>query len=231
MPDVNADFSRPAWLAPEAFVWTPSPQTGVERVMLDRVGDEVAVATSLVRYAPKSRFPPHDHALGEEYLVLEGEFADEHGRYGPGTYVRNPPGSRHTPFSDPGCVIWVKLRQFYPEDQRQLVERLDLPVPRDGHAIRELHRFRDEAVAVVAVQTDAELALPAADRVQELFVIEGSIRWSERSLGARGWLRVPAGEGVRITAAEPCRLLHKIRPAVAVPGGATGATSAASAGT
>lgn len=229
MPDVNADFSRPTWLEPAAFEWRPSPQAGVERVMLDRVGDEVAVATSLVRYAPASRFPAHDHALGEEYLVLEGEFADEHGRYGPGTYVRNPPGSRHMPFSDPGCVIWVKLRQFYPEDQRQLVEALDLPIPAQGHSARELHRFRDEVVTGLGVQTDAELALPAVDRVQELFVIEGEVVWEGRRLETRGWLRLPAGEAIRITAAAPSRLLHKIRPAVAVPR-ATGATSAASAG-
>ncbi|MEQ8860115.1 MAG: cupin domain-containing protein [Pseudomonadales bacterium] len=231
MPDVNADFGQAACLAPEEFRWVPSPQPEVVRVMLDRVGDEVAVATSLVRYAPGSRFPAHEHALGEEYLVLEGEFGDEHGRYLPGTYVRNPPGSRHTPFSDPGCVIWVKLRQFYPEDQRQMVEAIDLPVPARASTVRELHRFRDEAVSVAAAQTDAVLVFPACGQIQELFVIYGAVRWADRTLGARGWLRVPAGEPIRVTALEPTRLLHKIRPAIAVPGGATDATSAASAET
>ena len=108
--EIRADLTLPACQHPEDWTWVDSPQPGVARVMLDRVGDEVAVATSIVRYQPGSRFPAHLHARGEEFIVLEGEFADEHGRYPAGSYVRNPPGSRHAPFSDPGCMIWVKLR-------------------------------------------------------------------------------------------------------------------------
>jgi len=228
MPDVRADFHEPAWLAPEDFQWVRSPQAGVERVMLDRVGDEVAVATSLVRYAAGSRFPAHEHGLGEEYLVLEGEFGDEHGRYGPGTYVRNPPGSRHTPFSDPGCVIWVKLRQFHPDDQRQLVTDADSAMPPDGYSLRKLHEFNGEVVTTVAVQGRAAVTFPALDRVQEVFVFAGSIRWRQQTLNARGWLRIPAGEALAVEALVPSRLLHKVRPDVALPD-ATDARSSASA--
>ena len=91
-----------------------SPQAGVERRLLDRIGGEVARATSLVRYAPASAFPAHEHALGEEFFVLSGVFSDEHGDYGEGTYVRNPPHSRHTPRTAAGCTILVKLRQMQP---------------------------------------------------------------------------------------------------------------------
>ena len=234
MPQVNADFDQCAWLTPEQFRWIASPQGGVERVMLDRVGDEVAVATSLVRYAPGSTFPAHVHALGEDYLVLEGEFGDEHGRYPPGTYVRNPPGSRHTPFSEPGCVIWVKLRQFHPDDQRQLVTTLDAPIPAQGAAVRQLHRFGDEVVTALAAATGAVLMFPDSADVQELFVIEGQVAWEGRTLGPRAWLRVPAGAAIDIRVSAPSRLLHKIRPAHAVPssdGDATRATAAASAKT
>ena len=94
---------------------------GGQRVYLDRDGDEVAVATSIVRYAAGANFDPHGHALGEEFLVLEGVFSDEHGDYPAGTYVRNPPGTKHTPRSDPGCVIWVKLRQMDLAHQLHLV--------------------------------------------------------------------------------------------------------------
>ena len=66
--------------------------------MLDRIGDEVARATSIVRYAPGSSFARHEHAKGEEFLVLEGIFSDDSGDYPAGFYVRNPPGSGHTPF-------------------------------------------------------------------------------------------------------------------------------------
>ena len=101
----------------------PSPTAGVDRRMLDRIGAEVARATSIVRYAPASRFPAHVHGGGEEFLVLDGVFQDEHGDFPAGSYVRNPPQSRHTPGSAPGCTIFVKLWQFDPDDRTQV--RLD----------------------------------------------------------------------------------------------------------
>ena len=59
--------------------WIASPAGGVDRKMLDRIGDEKARATSIVRYAADSAFPEHEHPLGEEFYVLEGVFSDEHG--------------------------------------------------------------------------------------------------------------------------------------------------------
>lgn len=53
---INADFSRRAAHSKDQQ-WIASPQAGVERVMLDRVGDERARATSIVRYATGARFP------------------------------------------------------------------------------------------------------------------------------------------------------------------------------
>ena len=76
---LNANFQERVVLRPEDHQWVPSPMPGVTRMMLDRVGEEVARATSLVRYAPQSQFSPHAHGGGEEFLVLEGVFADEHG--------------------------------------------------------------------------------------------------------------------------------------------------------
>src|SRR6476661_2253843 len=118
---INADFTKRVVLATNDLPWSPSPQAGVERRLLDRIGGEVARATSLVRYAPASAFPAHSHALGEEFLVLDGVFSDEHGDYPAGTYVRNPPGSRHSPRTAPGCTILVKLRQMAPSEKTRLV--------------------------------------------------------------------------------------------------------------
>lgn len=92
---INANFARRVSVASSDYQWVSSPQGGVERVMLDRVGDEVARATSVVRYAPNSSFPFHMHAQGEEILVLSGTFSDESGHYPAGWYLRNPPGSGH----------------------------------------------------------------------------------------------------------------------------------------
>ena len=116
--EINADFSQRASVHADTD-WVPSPMPGVDRRMLDRIGDEVARATSIVRYAPGSAFSAHTHTGGEEFLVLEGVFQDEHGDYPAGTYVRNPPTTAHTPSSEPGCTIFVKLWQFDMEDRNQ----------------------------------------------------------------------------------------------------------------
>ena len=118
--ELNADFSRRVVIKPDNYVWEPSPMPGVERMKLDRIGDEVARATSLVRYAPDSTFSPHEHSGGEEIFVLEGVFGDEHGEYPAGTYIRNPIGTSHQPvIGAEGATIFVKLHQFSKQDERQ----------------------------------------------------------------------------------------------------------------
>jgi quercetin dioxygenase-like cupin family protein len=210
--NIRADLSQPALVLPEEWTWVPSPQAGVERVMLDRVGDEVAVATSFVRYAPDSRFPGHSHALGEEFIVLEGEFGDEHGRYPPGTYVRNPPGSQHVPFSEPGCLIWVKLRQFQTDDLVQSVATLTESAPATGQSRRELHRCGTETVAEIAAAAGETVVLEPMDQVQEVLVLEGEIEFGGRCVSSWGWLRVPASQGASLEARTPVRLFWKTRP-------------------
>src|SRR5215475_13110315 len=116
LANINEDRTRPALVHAARLPWLPSPEPGVERRPLERIGAEVAIASSVVRYRAGSRFAAHTHGLGEEFLVLEGTFSDERGHYPAGTYVRNPPGSRHGPFSENGCVIFVKLRQMAPDD-------------------------------------------------------------------------------------------------------------------
>src|SRR5437773_5517470 len=114
---INADFTKRASVHAGESEWVKSPMPGVERRMLDRIGDEVARATSIVRYAPGTAFSPHTHSGGEEFYVLDGTFQDERGDYPAGSYVRNPPTSRHTPRSQAGCTIFVKLFQFDPADR------------------------------------------------------------------------------------------------------------------
>ena len=96
---LNADFSKAVVIDTAQLPWEDSPMAGVQRRKLDRIGDEVARATSLVKYAPKSYFSPHTHGGGEEIFVIEGVFSDEHGDYPAGTYIRNPIGTTHKPHS------------------------------------------------------------------------------------------------------------------------------------
>lgn len=108
--NLNHDFRLRVVQHAADAVWTPSPLPGVTRCMLDRVGDEVARATSLVSDAAGSRFDAHGHPGGEEILVLDGVFSDEYGDYPAGTYLRNPPGSRHAPYTGAeGALIYVKV--------------------------------------------------------------------------------------------------------------------------
>jgi len=110
--EINADFSQRIVINHHDLPWRASPELGVERRMLERQGDEVAKATSIVRYQPGSKFQIHTHELGEEIFVLDGIFSDETGHHDAGTYVMNPPGSAHAPFSEFGCTLFVKLRHL-----------------------------------------------------------------------------------------------------------------------
>src|SRR5215471_19419058 len=120
---INDDLTGPVIVHAAQLPWTSSPAAGVDRRMLFRIGDEVARATSIVRYAPRSAFPRHTHGGGEEILVLDGVFQDEHGDYPAGSYFRNPPGTSHVPASKDGCTIFVRLWQFRDGDRDQIVRR------------------------------------------------------------------------------------------------------------
>jgi anti-sigma factor ChrR (cupin superfamily) len=116
---INDDRTVPAIVQATQLPWQASPAAGVDRRMLFRIGDEVARATSIVRYAPRSAFPRHTHGGGEEIVVLDGVFQDEHGDYPAGSYFRNPPGTSHVPASMDGCTIFVRLWQFRDGDREQ----------------------------------------------------------------------------------------------------------------
>src|SRR6185312_2144395 len=162
--ELNADFTRRAVVHAAQLAWVSSPTPGVERRMLDRIGGEVARATSIVRYATHSHFPRHVHGGGEEFFVLEGVFQDEHGDYPAGFYIRNPPTSAHTPGSEPGCTIFVKLWQFDPTDRTDLrIDTHKLPFTADprrpGVEVAELFHDAYEAVTLERWSAGAQITL------------------------------------------------------------------------
>ncbi len=196
---VNADFSKRVAIATDEMPWIPSPQAGVERRLLDRVGGEVARATSLVRYAPASTFPAHEHTLGEEFLVLSGVFSDEHGDYSAGTYIRNPPGSRHAPRTASGCIILVKLRQMKPTERVRLVIDTVTAAWRQGDSAGTtqllLHNDRNtgERVTVERLTPGAHQFEVDCPGGEEIFILSGGLRDEHGSYGAGSWIRNPAG--------------------------------------
>jgi len=195
--EVNADFSQRVVLDTNALDWIPSPLPGVDRRMLDRIGNEVARATSIVRYAPGSSFSAHTHSGGEEFLVLDGVFSDEHGDYGPGFYVRNPVGSAHTPSSAEGCTILVKLWQMDPEDQTFV--RTDTAngdwqaTDADDVENLALHSYGSEEVMMFRLAPGASVPRHGHDGGEELLVLEGELADEHGRYPAGSWLRSPPG--------------------------------------
>jgi len=169
---------------------------GVERMMLDRIGDEVARATSLVRYAPNSTFSPHVHSGGEEFLVLEGEFGDEHQTYPAGSYVRNPIGTSHSPrVGEEGCIILVKLHQFDKHDTAPVViytRNTDLPSESvAGLTATLLHQFQEERVMLIRWEPNTAFKEHTHHGGEEIFVVEGCFSDEDGDYPSGTWVRYP----------------------------------------
>ncbi|MEM7253565.1 MAG: cupin domain-containing protein [Pseudomonadota bacterium] len=212
--EINANFRNRALVSAGVEPWIPSPMPGVSRRMLDRVGDEVARATSIVRYDAGSHFSAHTHNGGEEFLVLAGVFQDEHGDYPVGTYVRNPIDTRHTPASVEGCEIFVKLWQFDPGETAPLRVHIDdvdyQPTP-DQPSVHDAILFEDarETVRVERWAPGAARTVTVVGGL-EILVLEGALKVGEATLERYGWLRAPDGDALELRAGnEPLRLWTK----------------------
>ncbi|HZR71785.1 cupin domain-containing protein [Bradyrhizobium sp.] len=202
---INDDFTRPVIVHAARQDWIASPAAGVDRRMLFRIGDEKARATSIVRYAPGSAFPRHTHTGGEEFVVLDGVFQDEHGDYPAGSYIRNTPGTSHVPASKGGCTIFVRLWQFRSDDQAQTVrqpgEGQRVP-PRAGAAAATL-LFDDgrEEVRFEDWQPDASVTVENSKGL-ELLLVSGGLRIGKETLEPQAWVRLPAGMALEAQASH-----------------------------
>ncbi|GEA12385.1 cupin domain-containing protein [Alteromonas sp. KUL49] len=191
----NADFNEAVIIKPDDYEWRQSPMIGVERMFLDRIGDEVARATSIVRYAPNSEFPSHQHDGGEEILVLDGVFADEHGEYPSGYYLRNPIGTAHRPrVGASGALLFVKLHQFAKDDTLQLAVNTNGAKWRflaDGLSNMLLHSYESECVDLLRFSELTTLAQQAFVGGVEYFVMEGGITVNDEFCTKGSWIRLP----------------------------------------
>ena len=173
---LNMDFSQRVVIRTAEQPWVASPAAGVERKPLAREEAERGHATSVVRYLPGSAFARHEHPLGEEILVLEGVFSDETGHYPAGTYLRNPPGSGHAPFSEQGCTLLVKLHQFDKRDTATV--RVDTNTAEwlpgiGGLQVMPLHEFEHEHVALVKWPANEVFQPHRHFGGEEIFVLSG----------------------------------------------------------
>jgi len=213
--NLNADLRLPASAIADELCWMLSPEPGVMRKVLDRVGGECAKrATTIVRYAAGATFSEHTHDGGEEFLVLDGTFSDESGDYAKGWYIRNPPGSSHTPYSDDGCEILVKLGQMHIFDRKPVrintnCANAEWQIADCGTRTLKLFDGPHEHVALVNWPKGLKLDPVRFSSGLEIFVLKGRFvdEYGDHKPGT--WLRIPAGHGHQPRAIEDCELYVK----------------------
>ena len=175
--------------------WIDSPSSLVKRIPLERDGAESGRVTSIVEYKPGAKFKEHHHPRGEEILVLDGVFSDEHGDYPKGTYIRNPPNSSHAPFSENGCLLLVKLDQFQDGDSKKVIvntEQNDLWRPGiGGLKVLPLHQFETESCALVHWPKDEKFQKHSHFGGEEFFVLKGVFEDEYGKYPTGTWVRSP----------------------------------------
>lgn len=213
---LNGDLSVRVAVDTQSLEWTPSPSGTVWRKRVHRVGPpESGQVTSVVRYEAGARFPKHDHPGGEEILVLEGIFSDEHGDWPAGTYLLNPEGFTHSPFSVEGCTLFVKLRQL-PGSNRQHVALQTADQPWKP-SVRKISSWKKlyaqdpytDFMRLEAWDIPAELGQINFPQGAELFVLKGQFTDTLGTYVTHSWLRVPPGGSVTPTSDDYCELYIK----------------------
>ena len=196
MDGLNQNFQSRVVIDTLTQDWHSSPCSGVRRIYLERDNySEFAKASSIVEYEADSSFQTHTHENGEEFLVLSGTFSDENGDYPSGTYVRNPHGSSHSPFSKTGCKILVKLRQFDKNDKSRIVIREDdykwLPGICQGLTVMPLHSYQSEHSALVKWEPHTKFSNHSHWGGEEIYILRGTL-FDEFGVYKKGtWIRSP----------------------------------------
>ncbi|KEQ19485.1 cupin domain-containing protein [Endozoicomonas numazuensis] len=191
---LNMNFQESIIIQTEKQEWQPSPASTVFRKQLAREDKESGHATSIVQYVAGASFPEHPHPTGEEILVLSGIFSDETGDFGSGTYIRNPPGSHHAPFSKDGCIIFVKLCQFDPADRQtvriNIFESLEKEAS-DKITEVSLHQFESKRTSLLSIPAGETPYLRNKPGGVELLIVSGKLSTHSEDWPVNTWIRTP----------------------------------------
>ncbi len=214
--DVNTDLDAFVAIDTERETWRSSPSGTVWRKPLFRQGGEYGPVTSIVRYAAGGSFASHAHPEGEEILVLEGIFSDEHGDYPAGTYLLNPDGSRHSPRSQNGCTLFVRLRQCPGADRPRLVldtSKLSWKAGWvAGHRIKALFSQPDysDSTALWWLDPNTEMPNRHCPAGAEIFVLDGELIDGPDTFSCGWWIRYPPGSEIAVRSDKGCRLYVRL---------------------
>lgn len=195
---VHADLLTRVSVLPTSLMWHQTHYTGIWFGCFES-DDEVQEhpVTMLTRFDPGGFFPLHGHPGGEEILVLEGNFIDETGVHPPGTYMLNPEGFIHRPYSDEGCLTFVKLRQHGGKTRQQVRTNIfnDSWQPGRIPPIQVQPAYEQagfsEKVWFERWLPGTQLLDVVETDIKEIFLVEGS--WSDElgSYPTGSWLRYP----------------------------------------
>ncbi|GAB6070630.1 cupin domain-containing protein [Thiomicrorhabdus hydrogeniphila] len=188
------DFSQRVVIETLNQPWIGSPSEGVLRKPLEKEFAESGRTTSLVQFMPGASFAPHKHPMGEELFVLEGVFSDETGDYPAGSYIRNPPGSMHKPFSKEGCVLFVKLDYFEAGDLETVKIQTNFEPRQPGIGnlkVMSLHSYATEGTALVYWPKGEVFQAHTHFGGEEIYVISGELIDEHGRYPAGTWLRSP----------------------------------------
>ena len=210
--NINTDYSQRMVINHHDLLWISSPELGVDRRMLERAGDEVAKATSIGRYLPGSKFETHTHEFGEELFVLDGVFSDETGDYPAGTYIMNPPGSAHTPFSESGCTLFAKLRHLGPDQiERQVINTNTTQWFQGMVPGLNVMPLMQQGTGSTLVRWAPQTYFNAHKHYggEEIFVIDGVFEDEYGRYPSGSWIRSPHMSGHQPFSKEGCTIFVK----------------------
>lgn len=211
---LNNDFARVVVVNTADMPWQSASFSGVHYRMLEQIGAEGTRSTSVVRYEPGTHLPSHTHALGEEIIVLNGEFSDESGVYSSGTYIKNPPGLTRTPFSATGCTLFIKQGHLQPDDfERVLVDVHNSawrPGMVGGLSVMPLSEFKGEHSALVKWQSGTVFNPHRHWGGEEIYVLDGVFEDEHGRYPAGTWLRSPHLSQHAPFSKEGCTIFVKV---------------------
>ncbi len=212
---LNVDFSQRVVMQTAAMDWQASPSNSVWRKRLDHLGGEFSRVTSVVRYDARSHFHAHGHPNGEEILVLSGVFSDQSGDYPAGSFLLNPEGFEHAPFSEPGCVVFVKLQQYPGTNRRHVTLNFNDAEWQAGEAsgVESLPLYSDAGFAEVIelLRFAPGATLPAREVAggEEVFVMAGAASDELGEYAEGCWVRTPPGAHPALTSAGGATIYRK----------------------
>lgn len=196
---INMDYAKTVLKSSDDFTWVPSPNNEVLRSQLEREKPESGWATSLVRYPKGAQFKSHSHPGGEQFFVLEGTFSDERGDYHENTYVQNPVGSLHAPYSEDGCLIFVRLGAVSKE-AGLIVEPF--------YDSKEIVRIKTGPEDWLEVRTISKGESHMASGV-EVLILGGQVSINSKLYKRHSWARVSKSDSINLQATENSKILFR----------------------